>query len=76
MHYDHKKLRGVQDCSFVPVKLAFHKEATLKDVLSTCKEATWPSHNPPTAKFYLADGSGAKISSHNKLCIGLHSGES
>ena len=81
MNYDRKKLRSVQDRSFVPVKLAFHKEASLKDVLATCKDATWPSRDPaaardpPTAKYYLADGSGAKISSRSKLDIGLRGGE-
>ena len=81
MTYDKKKLRGVQDRSFVPVKLAFHKEANLKDVLATCKDATWPSHDPHTsrdtvtAKYFLADGSGTKISSRSKLDIGLRGGE-
>ena len=75
MNYDRKKLRGVQDRSFVPVKLVFHKEASLKDVLATCKDATWPSHDPPTAKYHLPDGSGAKISSRSKLDIGLRGGE-
>jgi len=64
MVYDSRLQRGVQDWSFTPIKVAFHKDSTHEQMLSKCVESVWKDA-PQNSNFFLSDGSGSSITSKN-----------
>lgn len=64
MVYDSRLQRGVQDRSFTPIKVAFHKDSTHEQMLSKCVESVWKDA-PQNSNFFLSDGSGSSITSKN-----------
>jgi len=63
MEYDSQLKRGVQDRSFSPIKVAFHKDSTHEQMLSKCVESVW-KEVPQNSNFFLS-GSGSSITSKN-----------
>ena len=64
MVYDSQLQRGVQDRSFTPIKVAFHKDSTHEQMLSKCVESVWKDA-PQNSNFFLSDGFGSSITSKN-----------
>ena len=64
MVYDSRLQRGVQDRSFTPIKVAFHKDSTHEQMLSKFVESVWKDA-PQNSNFFLSDGSGSSITSKN-----------
>ena len=60
MVFNKKLQRGVQDCSFIPIKVAIHRDSSRDHVLAKTVSSVY-SDAPSGSLFYLADGSGHTI---------------
>ena len=64
IEYDLDKAKGVLDRSFPSIKIPFHKDVTLNDLVRKCSESVWKDSSASDEhEYYLADGGGMAIGS-------------